>query len=952
MLNSKASETPKRISKIKFELLSPKEIRKMSVTRIIMPDTYDDSGYPIEMGLMDPRLGVIDPGLRCKICGGKPGECPGHFGSIELQSPVIHVGFAKLIRKILRSTCRECGKLLLTEARKREYKDKIKALHERNSPIDYIVDEMFKEAYKNTVCPYCNSAQGKIKFEKPTDFIEDGNKLLPIDIRERFERIPDEDVEIMGLFGGRPEWTILTVLPVPPVSVRPSITLESGQRSEDDLTHKLVDIIRINQRFQENYEAGAPTLILEDLLELLQYHVTTYFDNTVAGVPPSRHRSGRPLKTLSQRLKGKEGRFRGSLSGKRVNFSARTVISPDPNLSISEVGVPKIIAKELTIPVKVNERNLTLMKSCVRRGPIHPGANYVIKKEGERVKVLLKNCKELSEELEVGDTVERHIVDGDIVLFNRQPSLHKMSIMAHRVVVLPNKTFRHNPAVCAPYNSDFDGDEMNLHVLQTEEARAEAKVLMSVQENILSPRFSGPIIGGIHDHITGLFLLTREKKIYKEMAMDLLSAPYQLPSSLGVDEVGEYWTGKQIFSTILPKISMEYKGELCENCVVCKKEECDREAFVKIQYGNLISGTIDEKSIGTFKGKIIEKIISEYGTEEAKKFIDKFTKLACLSIMKKGFSFGISDVYIPSEALFQIEDVIKYVDHRIENLIIDYILYREKDLRDTELINTVWWITNWILTSNIANKIDDPLFRHFASKLSHTLVEKSVDYNNEEVITDMYGLLEAYRRAVLEKEFGKTLRFEVLPGLTIQESLEKRIMQGVGRLRDETGKLASHHFGLDNPAVIMAESGARGSMLNLTQMAGCIGQQTVRGERIKRGYKGRALPHFLQGDLGAEAHGFIKSSYKSGLTPTEYFYHAIGGREGLVDTAARTSQSGYLQRRLINALQDLEAQYDGSVRETRGIIVQFKYGEDGIDPSKGTIDVIEIIRDVISSYRE
>ncbi|MFQ6056886.1 MAG: hypothetical protein ACE5J3_13000, partial [Methanosarcinales archaeon] len=563
-------------------------------------------------------------------------------------------------------------------------------------------------------------------------------------------------------------------------------TLESGQRSEDDLTHKLVDIIRINQRFQENYEAGAPTLILEDLLELLQYHVTTYFDNTVAGVPPSRHRSGRPLKTLSQRLKGKEGRFRGSLSGKRVNFSARTVISPDPNLSISEVGVPKLIAKELTIPVKVQERNISELRKYVRRGPEHPGANYVIKKDGERIKVFRKNGKELSENLEVGDIVERHLIDGDIVLFNRQPSLHKMSIMSHNVVVLPNKTFRHNPAVCPPYNSDFDGDEMNLHVLQTEEARAEAKVLMSVQENILSPRFSGPIIGGIHDHITGLFLLTREKKIYKKTAMDLLSinSNPQIPPPEGIDEFGEYWNGKQIFSSILPKISMEYKGELCENCVGCKKEECDRDAFVKIQDGNLISGTIDEKSIGTFKGKIIEKIISEYGTEEAKKFIDNFTKLACLSIMKKGFSFGIRDVYIPSEALFQIEDVIKYVDHRIENLIIDYILYRGKDVRDPELINTVWWITNWILTASKGKDIEDPLYKHFADKLYYTLEEKSVDYSNEEVITDMYGLLEAYRRAVLEKEFGKGLRFEVLPGLTIQESLEKRIMQGVGRLRD------------------------------------------------------------------------------------------------------------------------------------------------------------------------
>ena len=175
------------------------------------------------------------------------------------------------------------------------------------------------------------------------------NRLTPSMIRERLERVCDEDLEILGFNPkvARPEWMVLQVLPVPPVYVRPSITLESGIRSEDDLTHKLVDIIRINQRLKENMEAGAPTLIIQDLSELLQYHVTTYFNNEASGIPPARHRCGRALKTLSQRLKGKEGRFRSNLSGKRVDFSARTVISPDPNLDINEVGVPGDVAMRL-----------------------------------------------------------------------------------------------------------------------------------------------------------------------------------------------------------------------------------------------------------------------------------------------------------------------------------------------------------------------------------------------------------------------------------------------------------------------------------------------------------------------------------------------------------------------------------------------------------------------------
>jgi len=405
------------------------------------------------MGLMDPRLGVIDPGLRCRSCGGRPGECPGHFGHIDLIAPVIHVGFAKLIRKILRAICRDCSRLMLLENEKRMYLEQIETLVRLGQTTDDVVNKVFAEARKHKVCPYCGSPQQEIKFERPLAYVEEGHKLTPSDIRDRFEKIPDEDIKVMGMNPdtARPEWMLLTVLPVPPVTMRPSITLESGQRSEDDLTHKLVDIIRINQRFQENREAGAPQLIIEDLWELLQSHITPFLDNPVSGVTPARHRSGRPLKTLSQRLKGKEGRFRGSLSGKRVNFSARTVISPDPNLSINEVGVPLEIAMELSVPLVVNGRNIEVMRDFVRRGADkHPGVNYVTRADGRRVKITDRNAEEVADQIEPGWRVDRQLMDGDIVLFNRQPSLHRMSIMSHRVIVMPYKTFRLNPAVCPP----------------------------------------------------------------------------------------------------------------------------------------------------------------------------------------------------------------------------------------------------------------------------------------------------------------------------------------------------------------------------------------------------------------------------------------------------------------------------------------------------------------------
>ena len=511
----------------------------MSATKVITADTYDDDGFPITMGLMDQRLSVIEPGLRCKTCGLKVGKdkCPGHFGHIDLAMPVIHVGFVKTIRNCLRATCRKCGRILLTDKELEEHRKNIIKNNAEGRDNAYVFKMIISSAAKTEGCPRCGAQSGKIDLDKPTSFRENGKKLTPTEIREWLEKIPDEDLPLLDINvkSARPEWMVLTVLPVPPVTVRPSVTLESGERSEDDLTHKLVDVIRINQRLQENRDAGAPQLIVEDLWELLQYHVTTYLDNQTSGIPPARHRSGRPLKTLAQRLKGKEGRFRSNLSGKRVNFSARTVISPDPNLSINEIGVPMEIARELTLPVRVTTQNLEWCKNLIKQTALaekpgenyRPRVNYVKRyREGveQRMKVTEKNADDIAEKLELGFIIERQLMDGDIALFNRQPSLHRMSMMAHRIKVMPNRSFRFNLSVCPPYNADFDGDEMNLHLLQGEEAKAEAEILMKVQENLMSPRFGGVIIGGLHDHISGCFLLTYKDKMFsKEKTSEILA---------------------------------------------------------------------------------------------------------------------------------------------------------------------------------------------------------------------------------------------------------------------------------------------------------------------------------------------------------------------------------------------------------------------------------------------
>jgi DNA-directed RNA polymerase subunit A' len=533
----------------------------------------------------------------------------------------------------------------------------------------------------------------------------------------------------------------------------------------------------------------------------------------------------------------------------------------------------------MTIPVRVTSQNIEELKQVVRNGPLRPdvnapcGANYVIRPDNRRLRLADGNLDTVADLIEPGYTVERQLRDGDVVLFNRQPSLHRMSIMAHRVKVMEGRTFRLNPAVCPPYNADFDGDEMNMHVPQTEEARAEANILLSVHENILSPRFGGPIIGGIHDHVSGIFMLTHGTRWFtKEEALYLLRyTPVDHMPPVGKEEGGvRYWSNKQIFSMILPdQLNMVFHASSCLNCETCKKEMCERDAYVRIIDGILEAGTIDKKAIGAFDGQIVNRIIRHYSMRRAADFIDDLTKISIRAIMFDGFSFGIDDEDLSKTEYGQIDEVLKNasldVDRRIK-------IYEDGQL-------------------------------------------------------------------------------EPMPGRTVEETLEMQIMQVLGKARDLTGQIAGRHLGLGNSAVVMAVSGARGSMLNLTQMAGCIGQQSVRGERIVRGYDDRTLPHFKKGDRGSDAHGFIAHSYKGGLNPTEFFFHAIGGREGLVDTAVRTSQSGYLQRRLINALQDLKVAYDGTVRSTGGRIIQFQYGEDSTDPTKSAfgdpVDVKGIVESIL-----
>ncbi len=803
----------KKIGAIKFSLFSPEQIKKISCAKIVTPELYDIDGYPVDGGLMDLRLGAVDPGVRCRTCGGRLKECLGHPGKIDLARPVMHLKYIPLIEMGLRSFCHHCGKLLLDDK-----------FLEKLSP-----SERVKKAKDSKKCPHCKEEHPRVKIDKPTSFYIGRKRLFPTEIRELLANIPDEELEKIGVdpSGARPEWAVLTTLLVPAVTVRPSIILESGERSEDDLTHKLSDIIRANQRLWENLNAGAPEVIIEDLWDLLQFHITTFFDNNIARIPPARHRSGQPLKTITERIKGKEGRIRKNLAGKRVNYSGRTVISPDPSLEINEVGVPFEIAKLVTVAEIANDLNMKKLKSLIKQGDIFPGANYIIRPDGKKKKISEDLKEEIINELEPGYIVERHLQDGDIVLFNRHPSLHRGSLMAHFVKVLPGKTFRLHPAAASPYNADFDGDEMNIHSPQTEEARAEAKMLLDVKQNLISPKNNTNLIGCIVDAITGNYLLGL-KTFTKDEANQLLYKS-------GIDYIVDKKTisGVDLFSKILPKIDFENDS-------------------ITIKNGEIKSGVIDKTTFGDEDGDLIKELDRETGRVETFKTIKKAFNLGKNFLSDRGITTSVEDLDISDEAVKKSRSIIKLAESEVEKII--------------------------------------------------------ESYNN------------------------KTM--DIIPGKTAEESREIYILKSLNEVRTKIGAVVKKTFPDMNPVNHMIKSGGGGNILNITQMAACVGQQAFMGGRVGIGYDDRTLSFFNKGDLSPRSRGFIKSSFIDGLKPDEFFFQAITGRDSLMDTALRTPKSGYLYRRLASALQDIRAEYDGTVRDSGSNIIQFEYGKDGADISK------------------
>lgn len=864
---------------------------------------------PAPYGPLDTRLGISNSNnnAKCATCGKNMQDCTGHFGYLDLELPVFHVGYFKLIIYVLQTICKNCSRVLLDNEAKKTYLRQIKRPNLSYLFRKNLHKKILTVCKKKSYCPYCNHRNGmvrkvagtilKIVHVRPDPEINeqfrncvDRNKELgtllnkckfdlinPMVALNIMNEISAEDLPLlmMNPLVGHPRNLILTRLPVPPCCIRPSVANENGT-TEDDVTVKLTEIVFLNEVLRKHRRDGARVQMIEEDYDVLQIQVALYINSELSGVP-SNIQAKKFIRGFAQRLKGKHGRFRGNLSGKRVDFSGRTVISPDPNLRIDEVGVPVHVAKILTFPECVTKFNINFLRQLILNGADqHPGANFIVERK-TGVKKFLKfgNRQQIAKQLQQGDTVERHMIDGDVVLFNRQPSLHKISIMSHFARVMPHRTFRFNECCCTPYNADFDGDEMNLHLPQTQEARAEARTLMNVQYNMITPRNGEPLIAAIQDFITAAYLITQKDTFFNRsqvcqiMASVLLGPEIAMRINLpppALLKPKRLWTGKQLFSLIVRpdgemsdvKLNLTTKGKNYSR----NEEFCMNDSFVIIRNGELIAGTMDKSTVGSgSKTNIFYVLMRDYSPKVAIDAMWRLARAAPVFLSNHGFSIGIGDV-TPSSGLVRAK---------------------------------------------------------------------------EKLLDDGYTKCNTYIEQLREG------RLKAQPGCTEEQTLESVILKELSTIRDYAGKACLRELNRRNAPLIMAVSGSKGSFINISQMISCVGQQAISGKRVPDGFENRGLPHFEKFEKSPAAKGFVQDSFYEGLTPTEFFYHTMAGREGLVDTAVKTAETGYMQRRLVKCLEDLCAQYDGTVRTSSNEIVQFTYGDDGLDPSsmEGKDEVVD-----------
>lgn len=801
-----------KIIGIQLCMLSPEEIRNNSVVNVTSRDTYVNN-KPCVNGLFDGRMGVLEKSFICPTDGQNYLNCPGYFGHIELAKPVFFIQHLKEILKILRCICFKCSKLLIN---KNQHSHILKRSGENRWDYVYEIASNVKRCGEKTV-DGCGCRQpSKISLEGMSNIFaiwekigeqkEDITiKLIPELVIKMFKRISDDDVYFMGFNPkwSRPEWMICTVLPIAPQSCRPSVKQDAQQRSEDDLTHIYSNIIKTNNILLEKIGGkDTPPNVIEGWTTILQHSVAMIANNKIKGIAPMAQRSGRTLKCIMDRINSKNGRIRGNLMGKRTDFSARSVITGDPNISICQLGVPMKIAKNLTKPVIVNDRNRHFLMKLIENGPEqYPGAKILEKNTGEQIS--LKYVDRKSVKLNNGDIVHRHLMDGDPVLFNRQPSLHRLSMLCHIVKVMKvGDTFRMNVANTKGYNADFDGDEMNAFVSQSVIADTELRHLAAIPYQQISPTNNSAIIGIFQDSLLGSYRFTRKNIVFTpRQAMNLLMSF----NKINIDKLhssGKKITSFDLLTQILPPLTIKRNTGLFQE----GEDANTSNNVLEIKVGQYLRGQLDKGSLGSTTKGILQRIFNDFGPTKCAEFVDDLQNIVTEYMKVSSFSVGISDLIANKKTNDEIVQVINNQKMNVQKII---------------------------------------------DKVHLGIFENNTAYSNIN-------------------------EFETMVNNTLNKATE------------ESGKIGRKSLNKNNRFMMIVESGSKGSLINISQMLCCLGQQNVDGKRIPYGFDNRTLPHFTKYDDSPEARGFIENSFISGLTAPELFFHAMAGRIGLIDTAVKS----------------------------------------------------------------
>lgn len=882
------------LQSIQLKFYREDEIRKF-VVRVTNASTYD-RGIPRLQGVNDPRLGLTHQTAKCPTCAKV--NCDQHLGYIQLAKPVYKIGTINYALQVLRCVCRNCAepKFWFRNAswQNHDLKANVNSILQDN-PTSKDKLRLISELCRNKfICSKCGLPQPNY-IKRDRTFIEANyrsrdligtepefvefvkHRFTPEEARAIFEAMHPDVLQILDLV--HPEEMVIRLHIVPPPCIRPSNFVgETKVRSENDLTVAIQDLVRANCELETIVEANGTESQIQfawDKLQIMAAGIVLHTIKKTIGtklglVPMLTATAKRKVIDIKTRLSGKKGRFRGNLSGKRVDQSGRSVIAPDSSHDITQLGVPNNIMNTLTFPEIVNERNMDKLSKAIIKGPYENGGAMAVRQPGAAadtviwLPVLDREARiDLASQIAPLWTVERHLVDGDWVLFNRQPSLWKASMMAFRCYRVNTLCFRLPLPVTKPFNADFDGDEMNIHSLQSYEAIAEAQELLSVPQQMMTPQSNSIIIGLVQDSLVGGFRLTDKNTFLTRMVFEniLMYQTYDPKQETYSDMMGpnQYvpkrvipailkapgapsglYTGKQLVSNLLPQ-ELNLKKSVRGSSTNVFDDDND---VVTIVNGEHLTGQMCKSVLGSTNNGLVQLIYKVYGSWAACKFVSDAQRVFVMALTYIGPSISILDCVISEDT-----------EHK----------------------------TKAIMNVNLQK----------AESLLHVKLPKEI--------------IEAKSSSILQS----TLRSI---GGTVVETLNKK--SGI---------------------FTVVTAGSKGNLMNIAQIAGTVGQQTVFGRRVptrKSTLGFRTLACFEPNDASPQSRGFIEHSYMNGLSPSEFFYHQMAGREGIVATAVNTADSGYNQRRMVKSQESQCVAYDGSVRVASSFVLQRSYGFDDLDGSR------------------